>query len=396
MTRRQLLTALGAGALALPLPAFGQATGTPVYRALQQASTTIPIVITVSSDPVGEGFAASLARPGGNITGLSARNDDVSVKHLELLKTAVPKLSRIAVLLNPANGVHASTFKMIQAVPQKVGLRVLRVDGGTPDEIERGFAVMARERADALMIFADTFFGSRRNTSPGWRLRSYRSRSAERGIVIGRAFIFAVNGLSLIKQRLQARDYIDRNRLRRALFEHAPARPHVDGASVIACDDTLGIGSAAHQRDRKARMPCHSAALCDRTDQRKPALIERLWRNHKYKSCAALFRTLGGVEIHVPDLPSIGHAHQMISVPTGLDDCQARSSRDGLFVKSHLARSSARVYRGFEIGVIVTLPRSTPILTREPARRLSCWSEGLGRATTTEPPTARSTTLGMI
>ena len=134
------------------------ANGTPVYHALRQATKTIPIVITVSADPVSEGFATSLARPGGNFTGLSSANVELTPKHLELLMTAVPRLSRVAVLMNPAHSGHPARLKIIQATAQKTGMRVLPVDAPSPDAIERGFASMSRERAQALIILGDSFF----------------------------------------------------------------------------------------------------------------------------------------------------------------------------------------------------------------------------------------------
>jgi putative ABC transport system substrate-binding protein len=134
------------------------ANGTPVYHVLRQATQTIPIVITISADPVGEGFATSLARPGGNITGLSSANVELTPKHLELLMTAVPRLSRVAVLMNPAHSGHPARLKIIQAAAQKTGMQVLPVDGPTPDGIERAFGTMARERAGALIILGDSFF----------------------------------------------------------------------------------------------------------------------------------------------------------------------------------------------------------------------------------------------
>ena len=100
------------------------ATGTPVYRALQHATTTIPVVITLTFDPVGDGFAASLARPGGNITGLSLAAVDLGPKLLELLKAAVPKLSRVAVLLQPENPAHPQRVIRIMSAAQKVGIQV--------------------------------------------------------------------------------------------------------------------------------------------------------------------------------------------------------------------------------------------------------------------------------
>ena len=133
-------------------------TGTSGVYALKKATRTIPIVITAGADPVGEGFAASLARPGGNITGLATSNVEVFPKHVELLKTALPKLSRIAVLWNPANDVHSARLKQLQAVAQKAGIHAVGAGGRTADEIERGFATMTRERAEAVIILNDTFF----------------------------------------------------------------------------------------------------------------------------------------------------------------------------------------------------------------------------------------------
>jgi putative ABC transport system substrate-binding protein len=134
------------------------AQGTPVYQTLQRLTKTVPIVITVSPDPVEAGFAVSLARPGGNITGLSSANHDVSPKHVELLMTAVPKLSRIAVLSNPVHTGHPLWLKNIRTAAQKSGLRIVPVDGATPDGIQRAFGTMAKERAQAVIILGDSLF----------------------------------------------------------------------------------------------------------------------------------------------------------------------------------------------------------------------------------------------
>jgi len=135
----------------------------PPTEAVRRATSTIPIVCSNLGDPVALGFAASLARPGGNITGLSAIQDDVSPKYLELLKSLIPALSRAAVLTNPGNPSHPILVKRVQTAAQKLGVSVLPVDARNPEEIERGFAAMKRERADAVIILGDTFFiGQRR------------------------------------------------------------------------------------------------------------------------------------------------------------------------------------------------------------------------------------------
>jgi putative ABC transport system substrate-binding protein len=137
--------------------------GTTGTQAAQRATRTIPIVFGSANDPVASGFAASLARPGGNITGLSLISVDVSQKHLELLKTLVPRMSRVAVLVNPGNSSLPAVLKSIQAAAQQFGVKVLPADARTPEEIEHGFAAMRRERADAVIILNDTFFiGQRR------------------------------------------------------------------------------------------------------------------------------------------------------------------------------------------------------------------------------------------
>lgn len=136
--------------------------GTPGTQAAQSATSTIPIVFGSANDPVASGFAVSLARPGGNITGLSLISIDVTQKHLELLKVLVPRLSRVAVLVNPGNSSLSATLKSVEAAAQQFGVKVLRVDARTPEGIERGFVSMRRERADAVIILNDGFFIGRR------------------------------------------------------------------------------------------------------------------------------------------------------------------------------------------------------------------------------------------
>ena len=134
------------------------ATGTPAYRALQHATTTIPVVITVTFDPVGDGFAASMARPGGNFTGLTLGAADLGPKLLELLKAATPKLSRVAVLVHPGNPAHPQRLVRIMSAAQKIRIQVVLAEAGTVPEIEREFAMMTKERANATIILADGFF----------------------------------------------------------------------------------------------------------------------------------------------------------------------------------------------------------------------------------------------
>ena len=131
---------------------------TTVIRAARQATGTIPIVMLNSSDPVGSGFVASLARPGGNITGLSNLIGDIAPKYVELLTIVVPKLSRVAVLLNPANTQHRSTFSNIQAAAAKVGIRTFPMEAETLQQVETAFAAAVQQRAGAIIVAIDARF----------------------------------------------------------------------------------------------------------------------------------------------------------------------------------------------------------------------------------------------
>ena len=134
------------------------ALGAPAIVAAQKATTTIPIVVVTGVDPVDAGFVKSLARPGGNITGLSNLAGDISAKHLEMLLATMPTLARVAVLMNPANSTHAAFLKNVQYAAQKAGIKVLPVEAQTPQEIERAFSTMAREHVGAVIVALDPFF----------------------------------------------------------------------------------------------------------------------------------------------------------------------------------------------------------------------------------------------
>jgi len=136
-------------------------TGTAASNAAKQATSSIPVVLTLAVDPVGDGFAASLARPGGNITGLSLMTPDLVRKHMELLRTAMPKLSRVGVLTNSTNLAHPPLIKVAEEVASGSGIRILVADGRTPEDIRQGFTTMRREGAEAVVILGDTAFVQR-------------------------------------------------------------------------------------------------------------------------------------------------------------------------------------------------------------------------------------------
>ena len=153
------LPALAAELVRIPVDLI-LTSGTQANRAAQQATTAIPIVTVVEADPVGNGFAESLARPGKNITGLSTLFGDTIIKNLEFLVSAVPGLSRIAVLRNTSNPGSKAQLATIQAGALKVGIKVLEMDATNPEEIEHAIAAMPHERMQAFIALPDTIFSS--------------------------------------------------------------------------------------------------------------------------------------------------------------------------------------------------------------------------------------------
>jgi putative ABC transport system substrate-binding protein len=132
--------------------------GTPAAHAAQRSTTTIPVVMGNANDPVGQGLVASLARPGGNMTGLSDFSPDTVTKRLELLKAMVPSASRVAVFWNPANASHPPQVQALQAVAPALGVTLLPLEVTSADEIDRVFTVMHQEHVDALMFAGDPLF----------------------------------------------------------------------------------------------------------------------------------------------------------------------------------------------------------------------------------------------
>jgi putative ABC transport system substrate-binding protein len=132
------------------------AAGDPAIQAVKQATTTIPIVMVASADPVGSGFVASLARPGGNLTGSSAMSPELSGKRLQLLTEALPSVSRVAVLFNPTDPARGLDWQALQGAAQAFGRQLHPVEVRSPDAFDSAFAAMARAGAEALIVLGDT------------------------------------------------------------------------------------------------------------------------------------------------------------------------------------------------------------------------------------------------
>ena len=135
---------------------------TPGVLAATRATRTIPIVIGAAGDLVEQGIVASLARPGSNITGLSFVTLELDQKRLELLKEAVPKISRVAVLVNPANPLWNNYPQAIQKVARKLRLDLQRFEARNVKELEAAFSTMAKLRIEAVLAVSDTVFGNLR------------------------------------------------------------------------------------------------------------------------------------------------------------------------------------------------------------------------------------------
>jgi ABC-type uncharacterized transport system substrate-binding protein len=137
----------------------GSMATSSIYTGIaKQATSTIPIIFMSHADPLSTGHVASLAYPGGNVTGLSLMMTETNVKGLELFKEAVPKLSRVAVMFDPATPSHGPGLKAVQAAGPKMGLQVQAVPVRSAGEYEGAFTAMAREHADGLLVLSTPLF----------------------------------------------------------------------------------------------------------------------------------------------------------------------------------------------------------------------------------------------
>jgi putative ABC transport system substrate-binding protein len=132
------------------------ALNTPAAMAAKKATPTIPIVIARVTDPVRSGLVASLARPGGNVTGLSLNNSELAVKGLQLLREALPRVTRVGVLSNAINSAHAPQVTALEAAADRMGMKVHSAPLRTPGDLSSAFQVFARVGVDAVFVLDDT------------------------------------------------------------------------------------------------------------------------------------------------------------------------------------------------------------------------------------------------
>jgi putative ABC transport system substrate-binding protein len=138
------------------------AASTSYIPSLRQAGSTVPTVFCASADPVAEGYVASLARPGGNMTGIAGLGPELGVKELEILAEAVPSARRIAILWDPTNEQHKVTMPPIEAAAQKLAVTLQLVPASTVDEFDAAFTAMDREHAEAVVTLISSLTYSHR------------------------------------------------------------------------------------------------------------------------------------------------------------------------------------------------------------------------------------------
>jgi putative ABC transport system substrate-binding protein len=136
--------------------------GGAATQAAQQTTQSIPIVMSIATDPLGSGLVASLAHPGGNVTGTSMMAPDLVAKQLEILREVVPKVFRVALLWNPANPGSAAQVREAEGVARAMGLRLQALEARDPPEIDHAFVAMTRDRPGALVVLADAIFINQR------------------------------------------------------------------------------------------------------------------------------------------------------------------------------------------------------------------------------------------
>jgi len=201
------LPALAADLVARKVDLIGAFGGIPAALAAKGATSTIPIVFAVGTDPVGDGLVASLARPGGNLTGVTFMMTELMPKRLELLSELVPQVGVIALFVNPTNPNAERTMRDVQEAARAKGVQLLILKAGTESEIDAAFASCVQLHAGALLVGSDPFFNSRRE-----QLVALASRHAVPAIYEHREYVAAGGlisyGTSLAAANRQAGIYV--------------------------------------------------------------------------------------------------------------------------------------------------------------------------------------------
>jgi putative ABC transport system substrate-binding protein len=183
--------------------------GTPAAQAVKRATTTVPLVMVAVGDPVGTGLVSSLARPGGNITGLSSIAPDLEGKRLELLRELIPGLAHVAVFWNPANAFHAGSLKQAHAAADKLRIKLLPLAVRQTEDLDTAFKAVLKEQPEALDILADRVFLHDRQLMMDFATKNrLPSVSAYRELVMAGGLMSF--GPSYEHMHRRAADYVDK------------------------------------------------------------------------------------------------------------------------------------------------------------------------------------------
>ena len=186
-----------------------QVSTTPAALAAKAATNTIPILFIGAHDPVSAGLAASLARPGGNVTGLATLFPELSTKRLELLKELVPRLSHVAVLWNGANPANALALRQTEDAARQLGIALRLHDVRTPEEFDARFATIAQQRPDALFVLGDSLTLLRRQDIARFALQARLPSSFESKESVAAGGLMSY-GPSYLDMWRRAAFYVDR------------------------------------------------------------------------------------------------------------------------------------------------------------------------------------------
>ena len=184
--------------------------GTQAATAAKNATETIPIVMIYVRDPVGTGLIASLARPGGNVTGVSGSAGlELFAKQLELLKETVPKIRRVAILSNPDNAYHQFAIREVNVAARSLGVQLQLLEARGPNEFDGAFAAMAKEHVGALLVLSDAIFNSHRTRLADLAARSRlpAAYGVRESVEAGGLMSY---GPSILDSYRQAATYVDR------------------------------------------------------------------------------------------------------------------------------------------------------------------------------------------
>jgi len=185
------------------------AGGSQAISAAKQSTTTIPIVMAVTADPVGSGFVASLARPGGNITGLTSLSPDLSGKRLELLKETVPRLTRVGILWNSGNPDNTTQLREAESVARALGVQLQAVEVRSSNDFDKAFSAITKGRAGALYALGDSLIATNRKRIVDFTAKNRLASmfSTRQAVEAGGLMAYGTNFLDLFRR---AATYVDK------------------------------------------------------------------------------------------------------------------------------------------------------------------------------------------